>query len=86
MRIIDVKQDPDDESNFIVAVDFDGNVSYADQSLTLDEVRDVQTNMDFIINNNIKVGNVYSGTAHIKVKGSGDCVEEIIDWNQKLRK
>jgi hypothetical protein len=86
MRIIDVLEDPENENMFIVQVDFDGNVSYADQSLTLGEVRNVETNLDFVVRNNIKPGNIYSGTAHIKVEGTGECEDQIIDWDQKLRK
>ena len=86
MYIVDVVEDPDNENMYIVTVDFDGNISYANSPHTLDEVRNVVTDYDFIINNNIKAGSIYKGTVHIKIEGTGNCEKEIIDWNQKLIK
>ena len=86
MYIVDVAEDPAQENMYIITVDFDGNISYANSSHTLSEVRDVVTDYDFVINNHIKAGTIYKGTVHLKVEGTGDCEDEIIDWNQKLIK
>lgn len=86
MFIIDVIEDSTSENMYIVLVDFDGNVSLAEETTTLSEARNVTTDYDFIVNNNIKANTTYTGTVHIKVPGSGDCEDEIIDWDQKLRK
>jgi hypothetical protein len=86
MRIIDVSQDKNDESMYIVSVDFDGNISYAEGSHTLSEIRNVKTDLDFIVRNHIENGITYSGTVHTKTSGTGNCEDEIIDWDQKLRK
>lgn len=86
MHILDISKDKNDENLYIVLVDFDGNISYAEGTHTLSEIRNVKTDVDFVINNHIKTGNIYSGTVHLKVPGTGDCENEIIDWDQKLRK
>lgn len=84
MRIIDVSEDPENNDMYVVLVDFDGNISYAEGQHTLAEVREVTTNFDFVINNNIKVGNIYTGTVHKRVGESTHCEDQIIDWDQKL--
>lgn len=86
MTIIDVQENPEQEHMYIVLVDFDGNISYADKTYTLEEVRDVKTDFDFITTNHITVGRMYTGTVHVKKEGSGDCEDEIVDWDQKLTK
>jgi hypothetical protein len=86
MTILDVQEDPEHEYMYTVLVDFDGNISYADKTHNLTEIRNVKTDYDFITNNHITVGRVYTGTVHIKVEGSGDCENEIVDWDQKLIK
>lgn len=86
MFVVDVLEDTTQENMFIVLVDFDGNIEWANESPTLSEVRNVTTDFDFIINNHIKPGSIYTGTIHKKVPGSGDCEDEIIDWHQKLKK
>ena len=85
MHVLDVSPDPQDENLYIILVDFDGNISYAEGSHTMSEVRNVKTDFDFVVDNNIKVGSIYTGTVHKKVENSGDCEEEIIDWGQKLQ-
>ncbi len=86
MRVIDISEDPNDENMYIVLVDFDGNIEYADGSHTFAEIRDVKTDIDFVIRNSIKEGNIYTGTVHKKVEGTGDCEDQIIDWDQKIKK
>ena len=86
MYIVDVAEDPNQENMYIITVDFDGAISYANSSHTLSEVRNVVTDYDFVINNHMKPGTIYTGTVHLKKEGSGDCEDEIIDWNQKLIK
>jgi hypothetical protein len=86
MIVIDVLDDPDRENHHIVLVDFDGNIRFAEDTQNLEDVRDVNTTVDFVINNHIKTGNIYRGVYHKKIEGSGDCLEEIIDWEQKLLK
>ena len=86
MFVVDVVEDSTQENMLIVLVDFDGNIEWANESPTLSEVRNVTTDFDFIVNNHIKPGSIYTGTIHKKVPGSGDCEEEIIDWDQKMRK
>jgi hypothetical protein len=86
MRVLDVIEDPNDTNLYIVPVDFDGNISYASGTHTFSEVRNVVTDYDFIVRNEIRPGSIYTGTAHIKVEGTGNCEKEIIDWNQKLKK
>lgn len=86
MKILDVLDDPDDENMFIILVDLDGNISFAEGSHTLSEVRNVVTNYNFVVNNHITIGNIYTGTVHQMVSGSGNCEKEIIDWDQKLSK
>ena len=48
MIIIDVIQKDDNENEFTVLVDFDGNVSYASETHTLEEIRNVKTDLDFV--------------------------------------
>jgi len=86
MRVIDVSEDSENENMYIVLVDFDGNVKWANETHTMSEIRNVTTDYDFIIRNNIRNGAVYTGTVHKKVEGSGNCDEEIVDWNQKLKR
>lgn len=86
MRIIDISEDPNDKNLYNVLVDFDGNISYAEGTHTFAEVRDVKTDVNFVERNSIKVGNIYTGTVHKKVEGSGDCEDQIIDWDQKIKK
>ena len=85
MHVLDVSPDPADDNLYIILVDFDGNISYAEGSHTMGEVRNVKTDLDFVVNNNIRVGSIYTGTVHQKIKGTGNCEEEIIDWGQKLQ-
>jgi hypothetical protein len=85
MHVLDVSPDPKDENLYIILVDFDGNISYAEGSHTMSEVRNVKTDLDFVVDNNIRVGSIYTGTVHKKVEGTGNCEEEIIDWGQKLQ-
>ena len=84
MRVIDVSENPEEENMYIVLVDFDGNIDYAEGQHTFAEVRNVTTDFDFVINNNIKVGNIYTGTVHKRIGESTHCDEQIIDWDQKL--
>ena len=86
MTIIDVREDSVNTELFVVLVDFDGDIDWAENTHTLTEVRNIKTTYDFVVNNNIKSGNIYSGTIHKLVPGSGNCDEKIIDWDQKLRK
>lgn len=85
MTIIDVLEDSVDTDLFVVLVDFDGNIDWAENTHTLTEVRNIKTSYDFVVNNNIRPGSIYSGTIHKLVPGSGNCDERIIDWDQKLR-
>ncbi|UTW66108.1 hypothetical protein KFE94_15855 [bacterium SCSIO 12643] len=86
MRIIDVSEDPHDKNMYIVLVDFDGNIEYAEGTHTFAEIRDVKTDVDFVVRNHIEEGNIYTGTVHKKVEGTGNCEDQIIDWDQKLKK
>lgn len=86
MRVINVAEDPDHEHMYIVTVDFDGNVKWAEGQHTMAEIRNVTTDVDFIINNNIREGAVYTGTMFKVVPGSGNCEDDIVDWGQKLKK
>lgn len=82
--IVDVSPDPEKENHMIVLVDFDGNISYAEKVQNLEDTRNVNTTINWVEKNHITIGNQYNGTLHKKVEGSGDCDEEIIDWNQSF--
>ena len=86
MTVIDVLEDSEQENHFIVLVDFDGNIRFSAETQNLEDIRDVKTNLDFIVKNNIKTGNIYRGVVHQKLEGSGDCEEEIIDWDHNFKK
>lgn len=85
MNIISVASLPDDSTMFEVIVDFDGNVPYAESTHNLMEVRDVHTDLDFIIRNNVRVGQIYKGTLYSLKNDASDCDKEIFDWDNKLK-
>jgi len=84
MTIVDVLEDPSQENLYIIYVDFDGNIEWANETHTLSEIRNVTTDFDFITNNHIEPGRVYTGTFYKIIEGSGNCEDSIVDWNQKL--
>mgnify|MGYP000004305005 CR=1 FL=1 len=86
MTILDILPDPENENHMIVLVDFDGTISYANKVQNLEDIRDVKTSKNWVEKNYITIGNTYDGIIHKKIEGSGDCEEEIIDWNQSFRK
>ncbi|MFT6322916.1 MAG: hypothetical protein ACJAWO_000462 [Halieaceae bacterium] len=86
MIIIDVIPKEENENDFTVWVDFDGNVKYASETQKLEDIRNVKTDLDFIVKNHIKAGSIYQGICHKKVEGSGDCEEEIWEWENGFKK
>ncbi len=85
MLIVDILEDMEDEEHLIVLVDFSGNTPYSSETWKLEEVRNVKTTMKFVQKNHVKPGNIYSGTIYNKIKGSGNCEEEFIDWDQSFK-
>ena len=85
MTVIEVTEDSTQENMYVVYVDFDGNIEWANELQILSEVRDVTTDFDFIVGNGIAAGNIYTGTFYKKISGSNECEDTIVDWNQKLR-
>ncbi|MGB0806119.1 MAG: hypothetical protein ACPGRC_05465 [Salibacteraceae bacterium] len=86
MTIIDIIPDVKDSNHTTVLVDFDGNIRYAEKSYSLEEIRDVKTTSVFVEKNNLKTGNIYRGTLHKKVEGTGNCEDEIIQWENSFKK
>lgn len=86
MTIVEVAEDTMKENMYIVYVSFDGNIEWANGLQILSEVRNVTTDFDFIVDNGIAEGNIYSGTYYKKISGSNNCEDPIVDWNQKMRK
>lgn len=85
MIIIDILADEENPSKQIVLVDFDGNVHYADKTHSLEEIRNVKTTTAFVEKNNLKVGNIYKGVLHQKVENSGNCENEIVQWENSFK-
>lgn len=80
MTIVDVQPTPEDSSIYVVLVDFDGNIPYAEDTHTFEEIRNVKTTRNFVFNNHIEVGNIYRGILHQVVEGTGNCDKEIFEW------
>ncbi len=85
MHVVEVQPDTTQENMFIVWVDFDGNIEWANSPQKFSEVRNVATDLEFLDKNHIQPGMIYSGTFYKIVAGSGNCDEFIVDWDQKLR-
>lgn len=85
MKIINVSSLPDDSTQFEITVDFDGNTPFSETTHNLEDVRDVHTDLEFVIRNNVRVGQIYKGTMYTLQNNASDCEKRIIDWDNKLK-